>query len=250
MLGGDGQNNNDKAPFIGICLLMRWIFFLLITANVAFPLWRMLSPFPRIDVVPAQVPATPSEVKTLRLLNETGQVRVQKRAERANEQSPTLCLMVGAFASVEEVRQFIARLAALDVIAFDYPVDLPAGEGYWVYLQPMSSREEARRRLAELQARGVDSYIIPKGELENGISLGVFTRRDLAESRLSELARLGLSPKLYNIERSYREHWVMLGIEEEHKLDDSVWRALMQENISLQRRQNLCSDVASAKNFH
>ena len=144
----------------------------------------------------------------------------------------------------------MARLAALDVISFEHAVDLPAGEGYWVYLQPLSNRDAARRRLAELHARGVDSYIIPKGELENGISLGVFTRRDLAEARLAELARLGLSAKLHNIERSYRELWVMLGEAEEHKLDESVWRSLAQENISLQRRQNLCSAVASAKNFH
>jgi Uncharacterized protein conserved in bacteria len=229
---------------------MRWILVLLIAANVAFPLWRMLSAPPR--PLPTEIVERPpvSAGKSLLLLHELDPAQVHERPEQPVDRPPSLCLMVGAFASKDEVRQFMARLAALDVISFEHAVDLPAGEGYWVYLQPLSNRDAARRRLAELHARGVDSYIIPKGELENGISLGVFTRRDLAEARLAELARLGLSAKLHNIERSYRELWVMLGEAEEHKLDESVWRSLAQENISLQRRQNLCSAVASAKNFH
>lgn len=221
-------------------------------ANMAFPLWRMLSPAPSPHTEKAHHPpvVASSNMQSLQLLNEVSHVQMQRRAAPVVDQAPSVCLMVGAFASVEEMQQFVLRLAALDVRAFEHAVELSAGEGYWVYLRPLVNRNEARRRLAELQARGVDSYIIPKGELENGISLGVFTRRDLAEARLAELSRQGLSPKLHNIERSYRELWVMLGEAEEHKLADSVWRSLMQENISLQRRQNLCSDVASAKNFH
>jgi hypothetical protein len=199
----------------------------------------------------SSAPSVPSgSMRRVALLSELDSGVAQARKEAAVVDVPSLCLMVGAFASQVEARAFMMRLAALDVMSYEHPMDLSAGEGYWVYLQPMVNRDEARRRLAELQVRGVDSYIIPRGELENGISLGVFTRRDLAEARLAELKRLGFSADLHGIERSYREHWVMLGESEERKLDESVWRTLMQENISLQRRQNLCSDVASAKNFH
>lgn len=208
---------------------------------------------PEADV-PVREPRAPSvppaAARQVALLSELDPGVVQARKDTAIVDQPALCLMVGAFASAMDASEFMMRLAALDVMSYEHPVDLSAGEGYWVYLRPSTNRDEARRRLAELQARGVDSYIIPKGELENGISLGVFTRRDLAEARLAELTRLGLSVNLHNIERSYREHWVMLGESEEHKLDESVWRSLLQENISLQRRQNLCSDVASTKNFH
>lgn len=232
---------------------MRWIFFFLLAANAAFFLWHVLS-------VPAASPTVAPMINTtfapsasarqVKLLRELAPGAVRARTEAPIVKNPSLCVMVGAFASQVDAQEFMTRLAALDVVSFDHPLDLSAGEGYWVYLQPFANRDQARRRLAELQARGIDSYIIPKGELENGISLGVFTRRDLAEARLVELRRLGLSVDLYNIERSYREYWVMLGESEEHKLDESVWLALLRENISLRRRQNLCSDVASAKNFH
>jgi cell division septation protein DedD len=229
---------------------MRWVFFLLLAFNLAFFAWRVLF-MPAADPESARKSDIPSvTADRVTLLSELDPRVVQVRKEAVVVANPSLCVMVGAFASQVDAREFMARLAALDVISYEHPVDLSAGEGYWVYLQPLANRDEARRRLAELQARGVDSYIIPKGELENGISLGVFTRRDLAEARLAELGRLGLSANLHNIERSYREHWVMLGESEEHKLDESVWPSLLQENISLRRRQNLCSDVASIKNFH
>lgn len=232
---------------------MRWIFFFLIAANVALFIWQVFahpgagSVQPRSEI---NAPRSSVDADPLVLLDELDPTAVHERADKIVVEQPALCFMVGAFATSEDAQEFIARLAALDVSAFEHPVDLSAGEGYWVYLEPLSNREEARRRLAELQARGVDSYIIPKGELENGISLGVFTKRDLAEARLNELVKMGLAPKLHDIERSYRELWVMLGEAEEVKLDESVWQSLLQENISLRRRQNLCSDVASAKNFH
>ncbi len=229
---------------------MRWVFFLLLAANAAFFAWKVLFVTDAHLVPAGEVKASPASAKSVALLSELAPESMQARKEVAAVESPPLCHMVGAFASQVEARAFIARLAALDVISYEYPLELSAGEGYWVYLPPLASRDEVRRRLAELQARGIDSYIIPKGELENGISLGVFTRRDLAEARLVELKRMGLPVALHNIERSYREHWVMLGESEEDKLDESVWRNLMKENISLRRRQNLCSAVASAKNFH
>ena len=231
---------------------MRWVFFLLLAANAAFFVLRALF-VPEAHRPPVRefsAPAPQVLTKQITLLSELASGDVQVRKEEVALDSPSLCLMVGTFASQLDVRAFMMRLAALDVVSYEHPVDLSAGEGYWVYLAPLVNRDEARRRLAELQARGVDSYIIPRGELENGISLGVFTRRDLAEARLAELSRLGLSASLHKIDRSYREHWLMLGESEEYKLDESVWLALMKENISLQRRQNLCSAVASAKNFH
>ena len=234
---------------------MRWIFWFLLLSNGVLAIWNLAGQKP-LDTPPSPAESTAqatvdASVKSLRLVSEMAAEDLQARSrDEAPPAAPQLCLMAGAFADVAAAEQFIARLAALDVAAFVHPVDLTAGEGFWVFLEPFGNREAARRRLAELQARGVDSYIIPKGELENGISLGVFTRLELAEARLAELAKLGLDAKMQNIERSYRETWVMLGAGEENKLGEEVWQQLLQENLALQQRQNFCSDVASAKNFH
>ncbi|MBC6906575.1 SPOR domain-containing protein [Saccharophagus sp. K07] len=233
---------------------MRWIVWFLLAANALLLIWSTLVAAPKkkhLDrpVTENVIASAPAE--TISLLNELDPQQMLPRAPpEPQTDAQSVCLMVGPFANSLEARQFSARLAALDVQSFEHSVDLPAGEGYWVYLEPLTNRDAARRRLAELQARGVDSYIIPKGELENGISLGVFTRRDLAEARVRELTKQGLTPKLQSVGRSYREIWVMLGQGEEFKIAETAWQSLMREHFSLQQRQNLCSDVASAKNFH
>jgi cell division septation protein DedD len=210
---------------------MRWIFWFLLLCNLLAFGWRFW----------------PGSVSAPRVPESS---RKPKPAPPPGPVGRSLCVMAGAFKDTADAQQFMDRLAVLDVEAFIHPVDLSAGEGYWVFLEPFANREVARRRLAELQARGIDSYIIPKGELENGISLGVFTRLDLAQARLNEVRKLDTSAKMQPIERSYREIWVMLGEGEEHKLAEAVWLDLLRENLSLQQRQNFCSAVASAKKFH
>lgn len=229
---------------------MRWIFWFLLLCNFAVIAWRTLQPSPSYRHAKRVEPTT--HVPQIRLLSELPESSHQRN--RINPPVPalerSLCFMAGAFKDAAEAQQFIDRLAVLDVKAFIHPVDLSTGEGYWVFLDPLANRDAARRRLVELQARGIDSYIIPKGELENGISLGLFTRMDLARARLDEMNKIGLAAKMQPVERSYRELWVMLGEGEQYKLGESTWIELLQENLSLQQRQNFCSDVASAKNFH
>lgn len=229
---------------------MRWIFWFLLLCNFAMIAWRTLQPSPSYTYAKRAEPTT--DVPQIRLLSELPESSRQRN--RINPPVPaeerSLCFMAGAFKDAAEAQQFIDRLAVLDVKAFIHPVDLSTGEGYWVFLDPLANRDAARRRLVELQARGIDSYIIPKGELENGISLGLFTRMDLAQARLEEMNKIGLAAKMQPVDRSYRELWVMLGEGEQHKLGESAWNELLQENLSLQQRQNFCSDVASAKNFH
>jgi cell division septation protein DedD len=236
---------------------MRWIFWTLLLGNLLVGAW-WIAPWRAPAPVPVQLaPVTDtSHAEPFRLLSEMKPEELASRspAQPVLEPAPTdtpqaLCVMVGAFADEVRAQDFIARLAVLDVAAFLNPVDLSVGEGYWVYLEPLVSREESRRRLAELQDRGVDSYIIPKGELENGISLGMFTKRDLAELRLKELVDLGINAKIQEIKRSYREIWVMLGVQEEQKIATETWQKILKEPIPLQQRQNLCTDIASGKNF-
>lgn len=161
-----------------------------------------------------------------------------------------LCEMVGAFAAKRAAVDFVERLLAIDVRSEVKELDLPVGEGYWVYLKPTESRKEAYRKLGEIQSRGIDSYVIPKGDLENGISLGVYSQKSLAKERVRKMKVKGLEPLLKEIERTYREVWVMLKHGEGLKMSNLSWeRALKGEN-NLERRQNFCLDVASPGNFH
>lgn len=184
----------------------------------------------------APQPSPPSQVNA----------RVQKPTkERRRRGGQSLCEMVGPFKSRSAADEFNERLQAIEIKAALKDIELPAGIGYWVYLEPVATRKEALRHLAELQAQKVDSYVIPKGELANGISLGMFSRKVLSGARVKEMESLGLKPKVEEIERSYNELWVMLELGEGDKMSEYSWKNVLDGLNLVERRENYCLDVAS-----
>lgn len=156
-----------------------------------------------------------------------------------------LCDIVGPFESKVVANDFIERLKAVDVSSKEKELELPAGMGYWVYLEPLSNRREALRMLSELQAKRIDSYVIPRGDLANGISLGMFSKKALSDARVKKMKSIGLEPLVEEIERTYRELWVMLEPGESSKMSQITWDRVMEGINELERRQNYCLDVAS-----
>lgn len=240
---------------------MRWIFFSLLILNAATLVWGFVFEEEQLPAVKTEKPFPYTGVETLNLLGEGESEVVAVPIERsstpvASLQNPIkvdgkdLCHLVGAFKSHEIAQSFVERLTAIDIKAEVRDLRLPAGPGYWVYLQPLPNRKAALRQLAELQAQQIDSYVIPKGDLENGISLGLFSQKDLANSRFHEMQKRGLEPKLDTIERTYREIWVMLEHGEDAKMSDITWERVMEGFNQLERRQNFCLDVASEDNIH
>jgi len=240
---------------------MRWIFFSLLILNAATLVWGFVFEDEQLPAVHAEKPFPYKEVASLSLLGEGQGELVAVPIERsstpmASLQNPVkvdgkdLCQLVGAFKSHEIAQSFVERLTAIDIKAQVRDLRLPAGPGYWVYLEPLPNRKAALRQLAELQSQKIDSYVIPKGELENGISLGLFSQQDLAKSRLQEMQKRGLEPRLDTIERTYREIWVMLEHTEDAKMSDLTWDRVMEGFNQLERRQNFCLDVASEDNIH
>ena len=240
---------------------MRSIFILLLVVNLlalAGLWWRGLqAPAPE---APVAVPRESLVGEPLVLLGEVGEVQLRQLTTVKRIPLPTpaervaahdgqggapLCEFVGPFPVQSEAEYFTEHLAALDVTAQVRRVEVQGEPSYWVYRAPEVSRKEALRRLHELQAKGIDSYVIPKGELENGISFGVFSRLSGAEARLAEVKTLGYAAAIHRMERTYEEIWVVLGPQEEAKLGDELWLELLNREEGLERRQNFCPDVAS-----
>ncbi len=156
-----------------------------------------------------------------------------------------LCTLVGPFAERGDAESLGQRLQALDIVAEIRDLEVSDGQGYWVHLAPELSQREALRRLHELQAKQIDSYVIPRGELANGISFGMFSREALAEARQAELLGLGYDAKIREVERTHRETWVVMPALQARALADELWEELLVGHPALERRQNLCPGVAS-----
>ena len=163
----------------------------------------------------------------------------------ADNASGALCELVGPFETLSGAEDFTQRLSSIDIESKVQSIELPAGKSYWVHLLPEPSSEEAYRKLADLQSQNIESYVIRKGDLENAISLGVFTYEELAMRKLESLKRKGLDAKLREVQRTQTEIWVEISPGEAEKMSTLTWERMLNGLSSQERRQNFCLDVAS-----
>lgn len=218
---------------------MRLFFFVLLAINVAalmlqLTAWR----------VPNAVEDMSAEQHSLRLASEVdGRNAGAMQDERSADSE--MCVLVGPFAESLAAEYFAEHLQALEVAAEVSEIEVPDGAGYWVYLPPAASKKLAFEKLREVQAKNIDSYLIPKGVLLNGISLGMFTRSELADLRQKEMIDLGYSAEIREISRTRKERWVTINRSDAQKIAEPTWVELMNREKGIEKRQIFCSGIAS-----
>jgi len=172
---------------------MRWIFFSLLMVNVvvfAGAQWRLLvdNGAKGSDVSHAvfQEPILASLTLLSELDSVSGEIESIRIAdsdvsEDTSGVNRSQCTLVGPFTNKNKAKTFVEQLSVLGVESKVKNLLVSSSVGFWLYLPSQSSRKEVLRRLSELQRQGVDSYIIPDGDLANGISLGMFSQRSRAD---------------------------------------------------------------------
>lgn len=252
---------------------MRSIFLSLVVVNVALFAFYWFQPQgePVADIAAIEEPSHESEL--LVLLEElesealaemfAAKERVQFSAKplsvgvavgAADGEPPVLepekpvqpmCTYVGPFKALLPAEYFVEHLSALEVSAEVQRVEVPGSPSFWVHQQPQSSRKAALRKLHELQAKNIDSYVIPKGDLENGISFGLYNKLESANRRLNGIHAKGYQAEVRRVDRTFEEVWVSLAVGEAEKVGQELWFELMNREDGLEKRQNFCPDVAS-----
>lgn len=237
---------------------MRSIFFALVIINlvVLAALIVMRSPAPSNAAMPVAERLSPIEGASLQLLHERdrGMAATKQAIDTLPVSAPTpvtheggsevMCTMIGPYVQLLHAEYLVDRLRALDAKAEVRSIEVPDGMGYWVYLAPEKSEQAALRRLYELQAKKIDSYIIPTGELSNGISLGIFTDEAAAAARVKAINEQGYQAQVRDSARTISETWVVMSVTEAEKVDDSLWVDLLRQQSKLEKRQNYCLGVA------
>lgn len=231
---------------------MRWIVLVLLFANIGLFAW--FNTLGRTEDRP--VPAAPKPLaqagKQIALVSEVSREELAKAAPppprkkpqvETSPQDSELCTIVGPFEEEFQGEDVAQRLQALQLDAQLREIEMEGQMRYWVYLDPLGSRREAFRKLRELQAAGVDSYVIPKGSLTNGISFGIFSESERAESLAEELRGRGFPAQTREEPQTYLERWIVLPPGEADSLAEDFWSQLQLEYPDLDRRQNLCREL-------
>jgi hypothetical protein len=236
---------------------MRSIFIALVVINIVVFAVQWFSREPNLTMQPLAARIPVLDGASLQLIEEAGlEAPAQKKllpqeasnaavVDKPGNAGPSaMCTMVGPYAQLLHAEYLVEKLHSMEVIAEIRSVEVPAGMNYWVYLAPEISEREALRRLHEVQAKKIDSYLIPNGELANGISLGMFSEKAEASARVQEIRDQGYQPEVREVPSTISEIWVALPISEAEKIDPEIWVNLLQQQSGLEKRQNYCLGVA------
>lgn len=198
---------------------MRALFFLLLSANLVIAALLFMGHGDG-GSADAYVPE-PLNPDRIRLLARAGDATVAPEPAP----KPTACLEWGPFRASE--------LAAADEAIGKWQIGqrLEARQtegqddsGYWVYIPPLKSRQEAEQKIAELKRLGVNDYFLVQGDgkWKYAISLGMFRTEEAAKAQLDALERKGVKLAL----SGKRERPVTLTVFVARDVDDALAAAL------------------------
>ena len=160
---------------------MRILFLLMVLANIALFAWGwFLHPGSDLRRIAPQPPPG-----TLQLLGQAA----SSSAGRVD------CFELAGLVDREQAARLTSDLRARGLAVHAVNGQKMEPLGYWVYLPPADSLEDAQVLARRLSDQGVDDYVFVVGRQKaNAISLGVYPTRTEAVRRQREITSLGYEP--------------------------------------------------------
>ncbi|MDP6652689.1 MAG: hypothetical protein QGF90_11385, partial [Gammaproteobacteria bacterium] len=190
---------------------MRYIAIFLVLANLVYFGWNQTHPQGTALQAPESRPLLNNG---LMLVSEFEAQSAQQVLE--NAEATRVCSIVSGFSSIDEANSFMAAARNLSLGALLNLTGEALPSRYRVFLAPASSRgiaiitlEALSERIAKAELE-VESYLITRGLLENGIALGVYLTVVEAESAQRVITALGYAPEIEEMFRSEGEIQVWL----------------------------------------
>lgn len=164
---------------------MRWIFFLLLLANVAFFGYMQFSGGRSGESLSGHAPLNADKVHLLGI--------APPPDAKPAKPAPQVCLEWGSFANadLEQARQALEKLNLGDKVAVR---DMGEHITYWVLIPPLKSKQDAEKKMAQLKALGVDDVALmpERDKWHNAVSLGIFSTLESANKYLDEVRKKGV----------------------------------------------------------
>ncbi|WP_455198802.1 SPOR domain-containing protein [Kaarinaea lacus] len=161
-----------------------------------------------VTSIPASQGSVPTEPAKIEKLDKAAQPEPQAESENSlplsNTQEPVsmVCFTLGPFSQASTAGRTAETISALGVTVNRRQTTQRRPRGYWVYLPAFKTYDAAKKRVTELQKKGLkDMFIMGNGEHKNAVSLGLFKSRSAADDRFEQVKKMGLS---VNIETQYR----------------------------------------------
>lgn len=216
---------------------MRWIFVSLVLANLAYLGYGFTQP-EKIDPEQAVEVEVATGAATIKMLSEM-KLPAAKKALGSKQKKESLCWAVGPYQVELDAKHVYARMLAIDIPSKVEKQSVVVKEEFWVYLPPLPNKKQAVRKLKELQKRKIDSFIITEGELANGISLGLFGKKDSVDRLLKGLKKKRITPEVKPLQRTRNQFWVTAPVNKQFSMDENT-RNRLTEGRKVQWNQIRC----------
>lgn len=203
---------------------MRLIVISLLLINLAYLGYHFTQPAELQQAEKIQV-AVNSGAAPIKLVSE---IATSAKATKKETQKGQLCWAVGPYPVELDAKHLYARMLAMDIPAKVSTRSEVIKEEFWVYLPPLANRKQAIRKLKELQKRKVDSFVITEGELENGISLGLFAKQDSVDRLVEKLKKKNIDAQVRPLTRTRNQYWVMAPVNVQSPLSEKTRDRLME----------------------
>jgi hypothetical protein len=224
---------------------MRWILISLLLLNTALFAWFLLLPV-KAEQQRGEINIDPfPDLVLLSEVQAASSSRQFSPQASAGSDVVAACYELGPFADSYDTEQF--ALSEKDKFAMQIDNrQVQTRVDYRVYLSPYASRDAAETALEELRAKlqannlAIDTLVITRGDLENGVALGLFSEQRNALNVESQLTRLGYEVHIIEELRTQEQLWISLLESPEGARLLLQWPVIQQQRPYLQYTEKLC----------
>jgi cell division septation protein DedD len=173
---------------------MKWLFFLLLLANLALFSYMQLAKEENPDarLMSMQMNADKIKIVPAQQASSVAQASAPQAAKVAAV--PAACMEWSGFTNPAEAARATEALAKLKLGNKLTQREATATVGYWVYIPPLKSKADAEKKMSELDKLGVEEYYLVQDNAEwrFAISLGVFKTEDAARAFHAKMQEKGV----------------------------------------------------------
>ncbi len=118
---------------------------------------------------------------------------------------------------------------------------------FWVYLSPQNSRQDAMVTIRSFRDKDVSDFrLIVKGNLQNAISMGLFSSQASVNKRLRELKKKGYKPVVVPYSDGKRVYWIDTKLPEDEVLLGKIFSDYPSRFSSIPVN---CTEIAIAPDY-
>lgn len=136
------------------------------------------------------------------------------------------CFIVGPYTQNLDATSAVMQLKERGLQAKIRSQQELIAKGYWVYIPPLTNREEAKNMMREMQRNNIESFIVTKGNKTNAVSVGIYGELVAAEARRDELRAKGFAVELEERASTSTEFWVQVPVISEKEMLSEIEQAL------------------------